>query len=356
MSISEVVSINSGREFNTSSISLQNRILAVIFVISFALDFKGAVGGSPIQFAMASLNTLAFLLLAVNVRVTLPRSGYAAFVFWGWLTFLSAGSVAALFFAVPFSRYIRTIYPFILFLEGFLVAWWVARDGRGARTLVTAMMYTALVSLFFTFWWGFHFTNETVGAIRYQILSPLIPFLIVVAAYNLFFARRKKLQSLIILVITFGIIALSVTRGMLLVVGIVATAVLLAWMWNVLRSVVFLPRPIGRAIFWGISAGVVALFTALAVSPETIGRWVNRGFGASHDATFWTRAAAVVGQWNQLWTHEFSWISGSGFGHIYQYAESFYHLVYPYISATSFNSPKWFPGEFMWITPLYYGG
>lgn len=46
--------------------SRQRRILAVLFVVSFILDFKGAVGGSPIQFLMAGLNSTAFLLLAVS--------------------------------------------------------------------------------------------------------------------------------------------------------------------------------------------------------------------------------------------------------------------------------------------------
>ena len=150
--------------------SRQRRILAVLFVVSFALDFKGQVGGSPTQFLMAGLNIGTFLLLAISYRFTVPRHGLGASVFWGWATFLLFGAVGALINTVPFSHYIRIAYAFTLFLEGFLASWWAARDPYDAKMIISAMTTAAVVSLFFTLWWGFYFTGHSVGQIRYQIL------------------------------------------------------------------------------------------------------------------------------------------------------------------------------------------
>lgn len=340
----------------TRRASVEMRVMTAICVLAFAFDFKGSPGGSPIQYAMATANAFAFLLLAFVHRVSIPRRGFSAWVFWGWMVFLSVGSVGAIFNSVPFGHYIRTIYPFSLFSEGFLVAWWASGDHRSSTTLVTAMTMTALVSFFFTFWWGFHFTGEGAGAIRYQILSPLIPFLIVVAGYDLLFARRMRLWASIILALTLSVVALSVTRGMLLVVGMVGGTVCAAWAWNALRSSVSVPRPMVRVLWLGSATATSGLVAALILAPDVIDRWVHRGLGPARGSTFWTRVSAVVSQWDQLAAHPASWLTGLGFGHSYYFAAAFEQALRPYISAEAFATPKWYPGEFMWVTPLYYAG
>lgn len=328
----------------------------VLFVLSFMFDAKGAVGGSVIQFVMAGVNSLAFILLATGYKVTLPCAGFAGTVFWVWFSFLLAGSAGALLSGVPFFQYIRTIYPFMLFLEGFLVAWWVTKAYRGAATLISAMTFASIISLFYTIWWGFHFTGEGATLIRYQILSPMIPFLIVVASYDLFFARRKRLFSILILIITLTTIGLSVTRGMLLVIGMVAAVLLLAAIRNWLVGGSVLPKPIRRSIVWGLAICVSATFGALLFAPDFLDRWITRSLSSTSDVTFWTRVAAVVEQWNQLVSHTGAWFFGQGFGHSYHYAVSFASSLVPYVSEQRYYSNVFFPAEFMWITPLYYGG
>jgi hypothetical protein len=340
----------------THGASWQRRFIAALFVISFALDFKGAMGGSSVQYAMASVNTAAFLLLAISYRAAFPRSIFAAVLFWGWIIFLAVGSIAAMINTVPFNQFIRTIYPFVLFLEGFLVCWWVSRDPRGAKALVSAMIFSAIVSMVFTVWWGFHFSGEAYGNIRYQILSPLLPFLIVTCLFDLFFYRRRRFKAIAVLVLALGIVAVSVTRGMLLVLALVAVAVSLAWLWNIFKNRISLPRPMGQMLFGVLAVGICGLVIIVFLAPDVMGRWVYRGLGASHSVTFWTRAAAVVGQWDLLTLHGLHWVFGWGFGHSYHWAQAFAQIVYPHISPAAFNAPRWFPGEFMWVTPWFYAG
>ena len=111
----------------THRMSRRQTTLAIVFVMSFVFDFKGAAGGSPIQFLMSGLNTAAFLLLASSYRLVLPRVGLGKFVLWGWVVFLVVGTLGAFVNATPIGHYLRIIYTFALFLEGFLVAWWTTR-------------------------------------------------------------------------------------------------------------------------------------------------------------------------------------------------------------------------------------
>lgn len=337
-------------------IKLQPRLLAAVFVLSFALDFKGPEGGSPIQYMMIVLNTITFALLFIHYRAALPGSGLKAFIFWGWCFFICVGSLGALINSVPLGQYIRTVYPYVLFGEGFLVAFWIAGDKYGARSLSRIMWATALISSLFTLWWGFHFTGEGVDAIRYQILSPLVTFLITTAGYDLLFTRARKLRSLIVLCFATSLIVISVTRGILFAAGMVFAEVFMIWMWTFVRRPTWFPRPIRRLLFWMVVISVTGMGATVTFAPAVSQRWVQRSVGAGSDATFWTRVAAAVSQWRQLLGDPTAWIVGKGFGHSYQYAQDFASYVFPYVTPTSFAQSMWYPAEFMWITPLYYGG
>ncbi|MCD6440483.1 MAG: hypothetical protein J7L86_01670 [Candidatus Marinimicrobia bacterium] len=338
----------------TRQLTKQQHVLVVVLILSFAIDFKGFPGGSPIQFLLLGLNTVAFLLLAVSYRMTLPRKSLGAFVFWGWMAFLVTGTIGALVNATPFERYLRIIYPFALFLEGFLVAWWTTKNSHNAATIVSTMMVTAVVSLFFIFWWGFHFTGNSVGQIRYQILSPLLPFVVVVAGYDLFFSHQRKSWSFILITVSVGLVGLSVTRAPILIVGFVVVLILLAALVNALSSGTF-PRPIMRAVFWCLLGGIIGIIVVNLFYPDVLGRWIHRALGEARNVTLWTRVAAIIGQFQALTSNHFGWLTGQGFGSSYPWPFSEFDWIIPYLGKDP-SSSVWFPGEFMWMTFLYYGG
>ena len=332
----------------------QQRILAIAFVVSFALDFKGAVGGSFSQFLMSAVNAIAFLLLAMSYRMALPKRGLAAIVFWAWLAFLLIGTLGAFVNSTPFEHYIRVLHPFALFLMGFLVVWWTARDPRDASIIVSAMVAAAIVSLLFTLWWGFHFTGVGLGEIRYQILSPLIPLLIVVAGYDFFLARQRRLWSIVLLSSVIIVIAISVTRGPILAAGLVAGIVVLVVLVDLARSG-SVPRSILGGLVWGLCLPAIGILVAVLFYPEVAERWMNRALGESKNVTFWMRAAAVIGQYEALNSSWHGWFIGQGFGSTYPWPISKYPWVLPYVGS-EFEFAGWFPGEFMWMPFLYYGG
>jgi hypothetical protein len=330
------------------------RVLSTLFVISFALDFKGAEGGSSVQFVMAGINAIAFLLIAVSYRMGTPRRRFGAFIFWGWFAFLLTGTLGAFVNGTPTEQFVRVIYPYALFLQGFIVAYWIARSQTGAETLISAMTIAAVVSLFFTFIWGLYFTGHGFEEIRYEILSPLIPLLMIIASYDLLLARRRRLFSFALLILMLAVIALSVTRGMFLFVGFVVGVVLFAMLRNAVRYGNF-PRPVIQALVWTLLIGVISMTVALAVYPDTLGRWILRSSGEVSNVTLWTRVAAVAGQFQVLTDNSIGWFIGEGFGSSYPWLVSMFPWILPYLSP-EMNSSAWFPGEFMWMPFIYYGG
>ncbi len=285
--------------------------------------------------------------------MALPRTGYALCVLWGWIAFLVIGSVGALANLTPFNQYIRIIYPFWLFLEGFLVAWWLAKDSRGASTIVSSMVTAAVASMIFTVWWGFHFTGESLDEIRYQILSPVLPLLTVIAGYDLIFAARRRLWSLVMLLAAVALIALSVTRGMLVVVLVVVTIVLMAALFNALQTGA-IPRPIQRAAFWGAIAGSLGIFAAALIFPDLGERWVSRVF-MEGDLTVLIRTAAVMGQFNELSAAPLNWLIGLGFGSSHEVPIWHFPSILSHVGL-EVSTSTWSIGEFMWMPFLFYAG
>lgn len=332
------------------------RAFAFLFVLSFAFDFKGTEGGTASQFLMAGANALFFIAIVSLARFTFPRRGMTAASPWMWFIFLCAGSLGAILARVPFGHFVRVIYPFVLFAEGSYVGWWVGRTVAGRLFMIGSMEITALASLVFTVVWGFHFSGDTLQGIRYQILSPALPFLLAATFFDVFFGKRHRLRGLLVLAVITVIVGLSVTRGMVAVVAALFAVAFCLWGLDVLSGRAHVPRPIGVGAFtaaWGIA---LAAIIGVAMVPELAGRWVQRVAGSAHNVTLLTRAAAVVGQWHQLGGGSASWAVGRGFGHSYSYAQIFYPLIYPHMSSTVFTSPMWYGAEFMWIAPVFDGG
>lgn len=334
-------------------------LLGFIFVFSFAFDFKGDVGGSSVQYLMAIINMIAFLLIGIRHRFIFRKKN--SLILAGWSLFLLTGSLGAFNSGVLFSQYIRTIYPFILFLEGFLVAQWLSKDSFAIFRLINAMIFSSEVSLIFVFVWGFYFTGLSLEKIRYQILSPLIPFLIVVLGIDIFITRKTTFKTFFLSFLVLGIMTISATRGILLAIGLIIFLVLAAWLINnVTTPKIIIPRRWlqgGIAITLMVTIGISLVWL---FSPFLVEKFINRLFGEANMVTFWFRTAAVVGQWEQLREQPIAWFLGEGFGQSFFWSKIYIPHVLPFTSPTGleigFFTAKGFPGEFMWMSFLYYGG
>lgn len=332
-----------------------NMILIWVLIFSFAFDVKGAVGGTTVQYAMAGLNIASFLLLCCTRTFVFPTRGYAALVLYTWIVFLLVGSVTAFISGVPLGHYIRVIFPFMLFAEGFWVARWASGHQRELNTLFTAMYFTAIASVVYTFWWGFHFTGDSLATIRYQIVSPLTVFLFMASVYDLVFAKKHRVAALVLLCAVVAALMLSVTRTYALVIFGIALVFAVAVVHNAMRNSRGLPKPVvSLLVFVGVAACVISAY--LLTATDVAARWESRAFGAHNAVTLWTRVATVTDEWGQLISHPASVLSGLGFGHGFVYSSVYASRLLPYVDPTLFVKPSWYAAEFMWMVPIFYAG
>lgn len=335
-------------------------IMTAVFVLSFALDFKGEVGGTLIQYIMAAVNTLAFISLASLFHFSCPRRGLSAYTFWIWLTFIILGSLGAFVSVVPLERYIRVVYPYVLFSEGFIVSWWVVRSNQADLNtlLIRYMIIAAVISVAFNFWWGFYFTGLGIMGVRFHVLSPLIPFLVTTSIFDLVFIKRDRLVSLGVFVLVCGVITASLTRGYLLPLIAVMMIVFIVWCGNVLSGYQELPRPFVRAMAVGLLSIALIAIASVLLSHELMQDWSIRLFGVDNEVTLWTRVAFARNEWGQLIHKPYALLIGRGFGQSFSMSPHYYNfiIVPGGASAQAFTHSMWAPGEIIWMSLLYYGG
>lgn len=334
-------------------------LLVFIFIFSFAFDFKGDIGGSAIQYLMATANMGAFLLLGMRYRFSIHKR--FLFILSAWIFFLVIGSLGAVNSGMSFNQYIRTIYPFILFFEGLIVVQWFSEKPLAIFKLIDAMIFSSVVSFVFIFMYGVYFTGLSLEKIRYQILSPLTPFLIIILGVDFFITGKKTFKLFFLTLLVMGAVTISATRGILLSACLVGILVLLAW---VIKSIKTIKMTIPRHWLLGsllvVFFATVGIFLVWSFFPSLIDKFINRLFGPANMVTVWYRLAAVVGQWEQLLEQPITWFIGSGFGQSYYWSKIYIPHVLPYTSPVGleigFYTAKSFPGEFMWMPFLYYGG
>jgi len=330
--------------------------LFALIPLSLAFDFKGAVGGNVIQYIMAGTNIMAFVVLVLMSTARLPRRGATAILLYVWLVFALFGTLGALLSSVPADQYIRVIFPFLLFAEGLLVAWSAGKRGLSTN-LVEWMFRGAVLSLVFTLVWGFVSTGMSVHEIRYQIVSPLFPFLVAYVGYELIIARTHRVRAAFLLAISIIVVAISVTRGFLLSLFVPIIAMILAWVMNLLRGRMAVPNAIRVGLLAAILIALLGATLLQTVAPDVLLRWDRRSLGAENSVTLYTRVAAAMDQWQQILRSPESALLGRGFGNSYHYSGLLLPQIAPGgVSQRDAATPKWFPGEFMWVSMLYYGG
>jgi hypothetical protein len=116
-----------------------------------------------------------------------------------------------------------------------------------------------------------------------------------------------------------------------------------------------IPGPVIKFIALGLLALSFVAFFIVVQDSSIFSRWTHRSFGASRDVTFWTRVAAVIGQIQTLGGNPVSWLLGRGFGSTYSWPNNLFPWILPYLGPDT-KASAWFPGEFMWMPLVFYGG
>ncbi len=350
------------------------RVLFVLFLFSFVFDYRaldigfGAerTGGSAFQYIFLGIALLSGCAASVvGVRHLFIRPGvFIVMLWWGYVIF---SFVVAFYWGNDPSRIMRLAIPRLLVGLGLNLTLIAAANGMRPGEAVKWFLFACLTNVGWRFLYGVTASDAPLSEIRMEILSPAMRFLFAWAGCAFLLRHKFTWWSLVIFGVPLAVAAISVTRSMILPIGvsfIVASfCLLLAMLWKMYdRS--FPLKKLGPILVMGAVFVFVVMGTMMAV-PNLADRWYQRVFdnrgesGAlSEDLSTLMRKAEAKSMWDILEKDPHSFIFGRGIGASYYWDESYYpelFLVYP-DDRHQFPHEIYTAGHSIWTYTLFSSG
>ncbi|MEM9017366.1 MAG: hypothetical protein AAGC68_10150, partial [Verrucomicrobiota bacterium] len=306
-------------------------------------------GGSLFQYAFLGIALLSGgTLTLLGFRHLLVRPGiYLVILWWGY----TIGSIGVSFaWGNEMGRILRLAIPLLLVGFGLNSTLIVAAVGMRPGEAVRWFLFAGITNVAWRFCFGAFMSGIPISEVRMGILSPSMRFLFAWVACALLLRRKFTWWSLFIFGLPLAVAAISVTRSMVLPIGvsfIVASGcLLLAMLWK-MYDVRFPLKKVGPLFAMGF-AMIFLVAGVAAAQPDLADRWYqrifdNRGEGGAttEDLSTLMRKAEAKSMWDILANEPHSFIYGKGLGASYYWDESYYpelFLVYP-------NDRHQFPDE-----------
>ena len=334
-----------------------SRILLWLFIFSFAFDFKGEEGGSPAQVVF-----LAIALFSGMGYLILPRSRPSGGIIRGdattlvlmflWAFIISSGITASIM-VIPLARYARVLLPLLRGLSA-TVAVRAIRDNVDIDYLGKVIFWAAAVSLAWTFTYSMFVIGHKISEIRYQIVTPMAPYILAYGAWAFATKRRLSFVYNFVIVIMIALIIVSITRAYI----IVAMLVWIAYLTHGRR--ILLGRIVTSTGIMGIMI-VVGIIIAVMLRSDVLDSWNHRLFdqlaSTNIDITALTRLAEYSGQWHALTSGPLSMLIGKGLGSEYAWDSSYMDVLSSVLGGDNeVGIYEWNGGHSLWIYSLYSGG
>ncbi len=338
--------------------SLERRIILWGAVFPLAFDFKkfGEDGGVVIQSILVGL-TLIFgglyvLLEELSPRLTTHRSILLRVTIIWWI-YLIISPLPVFISGVNIEHYLKVVLPFILFGLALLIMCSIERRNVDPFIVLNMLLWAVFFAVIWRVVYVVGIEGLSLDGIRWQILSPGIPYLIGFGITGIYLKERKTL-SYSALLLGIGIAALSVTRSYIIsLLFILAGLLIIEAQKRSLLSAIVLAAKIafGGTLIIMIGAVVVSYFR-----PDTIFIWTSRMMGHTNtsgmDLTLITRLAELKGQWTALTQSATTVLIGNGIGADYQWDQDI-------LAALPFDmvrNPEWFAGHSTWSYPFFSSG
>lgn len=350
------------------------RILFVAFLFSFVFDYKApdigfgaaSTGGSIFQFAFLGLAVASGGLISIlGVRHLLLRPGvYLVLLWWGFTGF---SLVVSFLWGNEPGRILRLAIPLLLVGFGLNATLIVSATGMRPGEAVRWFLFAALVNVAWRFVFGATATGIPLAEIRMGILSPSMRFLFAWVGCAFLLRRKFTWWSLVIFGLPLAVAAISVTRSMILPIGVsfimASGCLVLAMLWR-MYDLRFPFKKIGPLAAMGVAMVFLVLGVAM-VQPTLADRWYqrffdNRGEGGAttEDLSSLMRKAEAKAMWDILEKEPHSFIYGKGLGASYYWDESYYpelFLVYP-DNRHQFPDEIYSAGHSIWTYTLFSTG
>lgn len=311
--------------------------------------------------AMAS-GGLATLL---GIRQLLVKPGvFLVILWWGYV---AMSLLVAFLWGNEMGRILRLCIPLLLVGFGINATLIVAAHGMRAGEAVRWFLFAGLVNVCWRFFFGAMFTGIPLSEIRMEILSPSMRFLFAWVGCALLLRWKFTWWSLVIFAIPLAVAAISITRSMVLPIGvsfIVASfCLVLAMKWK-LYDLRFPFRKLGPLVAMGFAMLFLIAGVAM-VQPTLADRWYermfdNRGQGGAttEDLSTLMRKAEAKSMWDILAEEPHSFIYGRGLGASYYWDEAYFpeiFLVYP-DDRHQFPDEIYSAGHSIWTYTLFSTG
>lgn len=336
------------------------KLVVALFLFAFVLDFRGEQpGGQAIQYVYAGIALTAAYLVVILGGVAGKLASLRTATLWFSIYALVA-SFSSYFYEIDLAIYLRVAAPFLLMLSAMLVVNVAIKYGLEAEWFYRMMIWAGFVSTVWTIRYALVERNIGLSEMRYQILSPAIPFLFAAGLSGILVSKTVKLLSLLALVLSLTLGVLSITRSLILMY-LLSTATALAMIFWLRRSSPVESIAVTRRMVLIAAVVVVAMIGSFIARPALLETWVHRflwyrtsEFGG--DPTAYTRIAEWRGMWEAMRDEPLTWIWGRGWGGGYFWSAHYYAELRAYAEEIRFTSPMWLSGHSVWVYIAFSGG
>ena len=376
MTLYQQITSNEQSELDAPSTSTLRwfRILFVAFLFSFVFDYKSpeldfgdaSTGGSIFQYAFLGLAMASGGLISLlGFKKLFVKPGvYLVILWWGYVVMSLA---VAFFWGNEPGRVLRLAIPLLLVGFGVNATLVVAAHGMRAGEAVRWFLFAGMVNVAWRFFFGATQTGLPLSEVRMEILSPSMRFLFAWVGCAFLLRRKFTWWSLLIFGLPLAVAAISITRSMILPIGVsfimagVCLAIAMKWKMYDLH---FPLKKLGPMAAMGFAMIFLIVGIAL-VQPTLADRWYervfdNRGEGGAttEDLSTLMRKAEAKSMWDILAKEPHSFIYGRGLGASYYWDESYYpelFLVYP-DDRHQFPDEIYSAGHSIWTYTLFSTG
>jgi hypothetical protein len=339
-------------------LKIGEKIILWVYIFSFAFDFRGETGGSFIQFIFAGISLISGVSFYLYGRLFKHSSKMALTlkkIILLWWFYLLTTIVTAIISGVLLERYIRILFPYLLLGMSLLIIRNMQIRNINPYEILKPLLFAGIASTLWSIIYATSISGIDISSMRYQILSPALPFIIGYMFVRLAIRKQFDLFSMLILSIAIISILISVTRSFIIVfVFVMLGLVLISSTKQVIKRLSYITI-IGAVIV--ISTWIVTEQLRPGFTQVWIDRIVNQKLDSGSDATYLTRLAEVNGQLNALTSDITPLLFGKGFGSEYRWDPKYFAELSTIHSVVFLETKMpWYPGHFMWIYSLYASG
>ena len=334
-----------------------------VYMLSLAFDFRSdQVGGTWVQYAFCCIGLVASMLVLFVKPLRLQIHGIRwIVVLFG--SFLVLSTFSGVLYGAEFGNGARVALPFVFFFISVLMVDALWSCAVNVTWVLGVMTVVAFISTGWTAFQALFIHRIPMDEMRYQILSPTIPYLFAYGLVGVTMRTSHRTYPGLAMVLVLALALISVTRSMVLLVGCGVMALALTlWFAGMLRQIPLL-RP-KKLVYLGPICGLLVvggIASAYYLRPDLLEQWVGRLFwrdsvATGQDPTAMTRIAEWQGIWNSIEKAHGALLWGKGFGGTYLWDGDYREFLLPYAGAEVFDVAQWSPPHSMWVQLGFCGG